>query len=92
MISSRSQNISRGRVAAAQLQNGSRAGYAASAMTWLARLYKWGGHVLNCALVLRSHPHGNYVIFFHYVGEAFEVVNVLEGHRDVAAFFGSDER
>jgi plasmid stabilization system protein ParE len=68
------------------LQNGSRAGYAASAMTWLARLYKWGGPGL------RSHPHGNYVIFFHYVGEAFEVVNVLEGHRDVAAFFGSDER
>lgn len=36
---------------------------------------------------LRSHPHGNYVIFFRYVGDVLEIVNVLEGHRDIAAFF-----
>lgn len=38
-------------------------------------------------LDLRSHPHRNYVIFFRYVGDALEIVHVLEGHRDVAAFF-----
>jgi toxin ParE1/3/4 len=36
---------------------------------------------------LRSTPHGNYVIFFRYVDDALEVVNILEGHRDIAAFF-----
>ena len=41
---------------------------------------------------LRSHPHGNYLIFFRYIGDVLEVVNVLEGHRDVAAFYGGDER
>jgi toxin ParE1/3/4 len=40
---------------------------------------------------LRSHPYGNYVIYFRYVGDVFEVVNVLEGHRDAAAFFTSRE-
>jgi toxin ParE1/3/4 len=41
---------------------------------------------------LRSHSHGNYVIFFRYVGEVFEVVNILEGHRDIEAFFERDKR
>jgi plasmid stabilization system protein ParE len=36
---------------------------------------------------LRSHPHQNYVIFFRYVGDVLEVVHVLEGHRDIDAFF-----
>ena len=41
---------------------------------------------------LRSHPHKNYVIFFRYVGDVLEVVNVLEGHRDVVAFFREGDR
>jgi toxin ParE1/3/4 len=41
---------------------------------------------------LRSHPYEAYVIFFRYVGDVLEVVNVLEGHRDVVAFFREDER
>jgi toxin ParE1/3/4 len=41
---------------------------------------------------LRSHPHKNYVIFFRYVGDVLEVVNVLEGHRAVVAFFREGER
>jgi toxin ParE1/3/4 len=41
---------------------------------------------------LRSHPHGNYMIYFRYVGEVLEIINVLEGHRDVVAFFGDDKR
>jgi plasmid stabilization system protein ParE len=36
---------------------------------------------------LRSTPHGNYLIFFRYVDDTFEVVNILEGHRDIAAHF-----
>lgn len=37
---------------------------------------------------LRSLPYGNYVIFFRYVGDVLEIVNILEGHRDIEAFFG----
>ncbi len=40
---------------------------------------------------LRSHSYGNYLIFFRYIGDVLEIVNVLEAHRDVGAFFG-DER
>jgi toxin ParE1/3/4 len=40
---------------------------------------------------LRSTPHGNYVIFFRYVADTFEVANILERHRDVAIFFKGDE-
>ncbi len=36
---------------------------------------------------LRSVSHKGYVIFFRYVEGRFEVVNILEGHRDVEAFF-----
>jgi len=39
---------------------------------------------------LRSTPHGNYLIFFRYVDDTFEVVNILEGHRDIAAYFETD--
>ena len=42
---------------------------------------------------LRSHPHKSYVIFFRYVGDndVLEVVNVIEGHRDIPALFQGDE-
>ncbi len=36
---------------------------------------------------LRSVPYGNYVIFFRYAGDSFEVVNILEGHRDIETYF-----
>lgn len=32
---------------------------------------------------IRSFPFGNYVIFFRYLDGVFEVVNILEGHRDI---------
>ena len=32
---------------------------------------------------LRSHPYKSYVIFFCYAGDALEIVNVIEGHRDI---------
>lgn len=39
---------------------------------------------------IRSFAFGNYTIFFRYLDDRFEVVNVLEGHRDFDAHFGSD--
>ena len=40
---------------------------------------------------IRSSAFGNYVIFFRYRDDALEVVNILEGHRDIDAFFSEDE-
>jgi toxin ParE1/3/4 len=39
---------------------------------------------------LRSHPYRSYVIFFHYIGDVLEIVNVIEGHRDIPALFGRE--
>ena len=39
---------------------------------------------------LRSVPYKNYVIFFRYVDDHFEVVNILEGHRDIIAYFDDE--
>ena len=36
---------------------------------------------------IRSFPYKGYVIFFRYVGERFEVVNILERHRDIESRF-----
>lgn len=36
---------------------------------------------------LRSTPHGSYVIYFRYVSDTLEIVNILERHRDVGAHF-----
>lgn len=36
---------------------------------------------------IRSVAHKGYVIFFRYVGDRLEVVNILEGHRDVDCYF-----
>jgi toxin ParE1/3/4 len=46
---------------------------------------------------LRSIAYRNYVIFFRYIGlpeaeESFEVVNTLERHRDVDAYFSRKRR
>jgi toxin ParE1/3/4 len=41
---------------------------------------------------VRSFPYRGYVIFFRYVANRFEVVNVLEQHRDIVSYFeDSDE-
>lgn len=40
---------------------------------------------------LRSYPYKSYVIFFHYVADVLEIVNVIEGHRDIPALFGDDD-
>jgi toxin ParE1/3/4 len=36
---------------------------------------------------LRSAPYGNYIVFFRYLGDVVEIVNVIEGHRDIRAIF-----
>ena len=41
---------------------------------------------------IRSFPYKGYVIFFRYVADRFEVVNVLEGHRDMEAHFSGREQ
>lgn len=40
---------------------------------------------------LRSTPHKGYVIFFRYVADALEIVNVLHGSRDVMRHFDADD-
>lgn len=35
---------------------------------------------------LRSSPFKGYVIFFRYVDDSLEIVNILEGHRDIDSF------
>jgi toxin ParE1/3/4 len=41
---------------------------------------------------LRSHPYGSYVILFRYVGDVLEIVDVIQGHRDIPALFPRDKR
>jgi plasmid stabilization system protein ParE len=36
---------------------------------------------------MRSFAYKGYVIFFRYERDALEVVNIVEGHRDVDALF-----
>ena len=33
----------------------------------------------------------NYMIFFRYIGDTVEIVNVIEGHRDIKALFRKSE-
>ena len=40
---------------------------------------------------IRSFAFKSYVIFFRYHPKVFEVVNVLNGHRDTIAYFADDE-
>jgi len=40
---------------------------------------------------LRSFAFKGYVIFFRYRADVFEVVSVLEGHQDIAAYFRDDQ-
>jgi len=36
---------------------------------------------------IRSYAMDSYVIFFRYVERTFEVVTIIEGHRDIDALF-----
>ena len=39
---------------------------------------------------LRSVAENDYMIFFRYLGDVFEVVRIVERHRDMAALFTVD--
>ena len=41
---------------------------------------------------IRTAPYGNYLIFFRYIGDVVEIVNVVDGHRDMEALFRKGER
>lgn len=41
---------------------------------------------------IRSFSHKGYVIFFRYEAGMFQVVNIIHGHRDIDAWFASDDR
>jgi toxin ParE1/3/4 len=36
---------------------------------------------------IRSFAYKGYVIFFRYFPEMLEIVNILEGHRDIESYF-----
>jgi plasmid stabilization system protein ParE len=40
---------------------------------------------------LRSSVFKGYLIFFRYQGDWFEVVDILEGHRDIEGYFSAGE-
>jgi toxin ParE1/3/4 len=40
---------------------------------------------------IRSFPYRGYVIFFRYVANRFEVVNILEQHRDIESYFANKD-
>ena len=40
---------------------------------------------------IRSFAFKNYVIFFRYHPHEFEVVNILEGHRDIISYISDDD-
>jgi len=40
---------------------------------------------------LRSSPFKGYVVFFRYQDDVLQVVNMLEGHRDIEAHFEEPE-
>ena len=40
---------------------------------------------------IRCFPFRGYLIFFRYLDNVFEVVDIIEGHRDVIVAFGKDD-
>jgi plasmid stabilization system protein ParE len=38
---------------------------------------------------LRSFAFRGYIILFRYAGDTMEIVNIIEGHRDIDDFFSS---
>lgn len=40
---------------------------------------------------LRSVPESGYIIFFRYLDDALEIVNVLHGSRDIVSFYDTGD-
>jgi plasmid stabilization system protein ParE len=39
---------------------------------------------------IRSFPYRGYIVFFRYEADTFEIVNVLEGHRDFLSLYSEE--
>jgi toxin ParE1/3/4 len=39
---------------------------------------------------IRSFPYQGYVIFFRYIGDVLEIVDILHSSRDIEGYFGGD--
>jgi toxin ParE1/3/4 len=39
---------------------------------------------------IRSFPYQGYVIFFRYLGDVLEIVNILQRSRDIEGYYGGD--
>lgn len=50
----------------------------------------WDGRDPICCRIIRSSPYRGYIIFFRYLGDTFEVVNILHSRRDIDDFFATD--
>jgi len=48
--------------------------------------FEMGRERLELAPHLRSATFEGYVIFFRYIDDRFEVVNIVEGHRDMTGY------
>jgi hypothetical protein len=55
---------------------------AANAAILPPRRYAWGAPAMNFV---------SYVIFFRYIEDVLEIVNVIEGHRDIPTLFREDD-
>ena len=52
----------------------------------------WDVDVPNCGQICAASLMAMYLIFFRYLdGDVLEIVNVLEGHRDIGTFYSRDE-
>jgi toxin ParE1/3/4 len=51
--------------------------------------FQMGTERTELAPELRSSAFESYVIFFRYHQDAFQVVNIIEGHRDLPGYFST---
>jgi plasmid stabilization system protein ParE len=78
------------KAAAAPPRSDSPTNSAANAAISPPRRYAWGRARNELRAGLRSHPYKSYVIFFDYIEDVLEIINVIEGHSDIPALFRED--
>lgn len=62
-----------------------------SARRDLAQIYSYIEQQSASAVTAERAPFKGYVIFFRYLDETFEVVRIIEGHRDIDAVFADED-
>jgi hypothetical protein len=78
-----------GKAEAASLADDLSTGSGTNARSLRRCLARSGDRGRSCNPIFIASPSG-YVIFFRYEDDTFLVVNVLEGHRDIVAYFRDD--